>query len=220
MPWKNGGGLTYEMWRDPPGVDAFRCRLSVARIEACGPFSDFSGYQRSLVLLQGDGLYLDFADGERRGLAHVGEMTRFGGGRRVTGRLAAGPTMDLNLMVAQGAACDGGRVLSLAAAQARVGATGGTTLLVCIAGRIRVRWGEQQDELRPWDLAVIEAPTPSATAAATEVHALGVEGASVAAVGDRSTPPNLLFCAQVAAPVEPGAPCRTKATSEADSSII
>jgi len=50
-PWKNGGGLTYEVAADdfqPPSW-----RVSVARIDRSGPFSDFTGYDRTIVALDG-----------------------------------------------------------------------------------------------------------------------------------------------------------------------
>ena len=64
-PWKNGGGVTREALRVPPSGDPFQWRVSLAQIDASGPFSDFTGYDRTLVLLEGGGLSLEFPDGER-----------------------------------------------------------------------------------------------------------------------------------------------------------
>ena len=65
-PWKNGGGITHEAMREPAGGDEFRWRVSVAHIDACGPFSDFAGYARTMVLLRGGGVALQLSDGSRR----------------------------------------------------------------------------------------------------------------------------------------------------------
>jgi len=102
MPWKNGGGVTEEIAREPAAGDAFAWRLSMARIDASGPFSDFSGYTRVMVLLEGEGLTLR-ADGEDdRVLSHAGDSTRFDGSLPIHCSLRAGSCTDLNLMVRKG----------------------------------------------------------------------------------------------------------------------
>lgn len=59
-PWKNGGGSTQEIACWPPGatLDSFAWRVSIARIAASGPFSDFAGVDRVITLLDGDGVHL------------------------------------------------------------------------------------------------------------------------------------------------------------------
>ena len=56
MPWKNGGGTTTEVAKYPEGstLEDFAWRISMARIEAAGPFSRFEGIDRSLALIDGD----------------------------------------------------------------------------------------------------------------------------------------------------------------------
>jgi uncharacterized protein len=99
-PWKNGGGVTREIVAHPPGagLDSFDWRLSMATVAQDGPFSAFPGIDRVLVLLDGDGLRLDFADGESRPL-RPGDRLPFAADRAVTGRLTTGPVTDLNIMV-------------------------------------------------------------------------------------------------------------------------
>ena len=64
-PWKNGGGSTREIACWPPGAgfDDFDWRVSIATIAASGPFSTFAGVDRTIVLLEGDGVRLRSADG-------------------------------------------------------------------------------------------------------------------------------------------------------------
>jgi len=38
MPWKNGGGITHEAIPVPASSDPFRWRVSVAHVDASGPF--------------------------------------------------------------------------------------------------------------------------------------------------------------------------------------
>ncbi len=63
QPWKNGRGVTYEIWRwsDPTREDSaegFDLRLSVARIDGEQEFSRFPGYFRALIPLDASDLSL------------------------------------------------------------------------------------------------------------------------------------------------------------------
>jgi uncharacterized protein len=72
-PWKNGGGTTQVLASGgAPGAaaDAFDWRVSVARIEADGPFSRFPGVDRVIVLLDGGGVRLCTAAGDLAGIDH------------------------------------------------------------------------------------------------------------------------------------------------------
>jgi environmental stress-induced protein Ves len=98
-PWKNGGGITHEALRVPESDDPFRWRVSVAHIDASGPFSEFAEYNRKMVLLQGSGVELRFADGVSKSLRKVGELVEFDGAVAAQCELLKGPCVDLNLMV-------------------------------------------------------------------------------------------------------------------------
>jgi hypothetical protein len=100
-PWKNGGGVTHEAIRVPPGVEAFRWRVSVAEIHQGGPFSDFVGYRRFMVLLRGDGVRLTCNGRDHAELRQPGDMTQFDGAAATACSLLGGPCTDLNLMVSQ-----------------------------------------------------------------------------------------------------------------------
>jgi uncharacterized protein len=94
-PWKNGGGLTHEIARsDDAGEPAWR--VSVATIDRDGPFSDFTGFDRTIVPVEGMGFELTFDDGERIVLDRWDEPYRFEGERKVHCRLLAGRSRDLN----------------------------------------------------------------------------------------------------------------------------
>jgi environmental stress-induced protein Ves len=95
--WKNQLGWTREIARSP-GAGDWTWRMSIAEIEEDAPFSRFDGIERELVLLSGNGLKLQFDDGEVRELLPPHEHLRFAGERAVTGVLVDGPTQDFNLM--------------------------------------------------------------------------------------------------------------------------
>lgn len=85
MPWKNGGGSTEEITRDAGvGLDGFGWRLSIADIEASGGFSSFTGYQRIITVLQGDGMRLS-VDGHESRPPRAGVQCRSGPARRDPG---------------------------------------------------------------------------------------------------------------------------------------
>lgn len=97
MPWKNGGGVTRELFADPPG-DAWRIRISVAEIERDGPFSAYPGVARWFVVLKGAGVELDFGATTTR-LTRNDAPIHFDGAAAPGCRLIDGPTRDLNLML-------------------------------------------------------------------------------------------------------------------------
>lgn len=100
MPWKNGGGVTWEIAVGPPDADLarFAWRVSVAEIARDGPFSTFPGVDRTLVLLHGDGMRLS-GDGATVDLRTPYEPIRFAGEAALDCALRGGPTRDFNLMV-------------------------------------------------------------------------------------------------------------------------
>ena len=98
--WKNDGGWTTEIARDPPAGESaeFRWRVSIADIEADGPFSTFPGIDRDLLLLAGNGIELDINQDRPARLNQRFQHVRFAGEDAVVCRLLAGPTRDFNVM--------------------------------------------------------------------------------------------------------------------------
>jgi hypothetical protein len=90
--WRNGGGQTRELMAWPHAHD-WAVRVSVAQVEASGPFSAFEGVQRWLGVLRGKGLRLfDWAQfpGD--------ELLSFDGHLAPESELIDGPCQVLNLM--------------------------------------------------------------------------------------------------------------------------
>lgn len=152
QPWKNGGGFTTELaiYRQAPPREEgdFVWRLSVAEVQTSGAFSDFSGYERTIMLLEGEGMELSF---DARGPERIDTPHRpfvFDGGWKTSCRLLGGPVRDLNLMARKGRAIARIDVVTppLQAATAR------WTLLFPLRGRARV--GDH--EAAPEELLVLE----------------------------------------------------------------
>lgn len=101
MPWKDGGGVTEQIAIEPVGAtlaDGFLWRLSMARVERSGPFSRFAGYDRTLLLLEGGGIDLDFgAHGEVR-LDELLRPIAFSGDWEARATLTRGPVRDLGII--------------------------------------------------------------------------------------------------------------------------
>lgn len=100
MPWKNGGGVTHEIAVSPPdaSLEDFVWRLSMAEVAADGPFSSFAGIDRTLALMSGAGIELEFADGHTARVDPLQAPCSFDGGAGCFGRLIDGPILDLNIM--------------------------------------------------------------------------------------------------------------------------
>jgi environmental stress-induced protein Ves len=93
QPWANGGGTTRELLVAADGS----WRISLADIEADGPFSSFPGRRRLLTVVDGPVLGLD-VDGE----THVVEPQRpfaFSGDAAVRASVPEGPVRALNVIV-------------------------------------------------------------------------------------------------------------------------
>jgi environmental stress-induced protein Ves len=154
-PWKNGGGITREVIRVPAGDGPFRWRVSIAQIDAPGPFSNFAGYRRTMVLLRGGGVRLDFDAAEPQSLSAVGAMAQFDGARQAHAALLNGPCADLNLMVGESVPHTA-TVVMLRGPRPVSSRHRDTTLILGITSGLRIESpGAFPEHLEPWDLAVL-----------------------------------------------------------------
>jgi hypothetical protein len=100
MPWKNGGGTTTEIAVFPPGagMEAFAWRLSMACVEREGPFSIFPGIDRSIAILEGEGLCLRVEGEDDVCLDNALAPFQVPGDVPACAEPIGGPVLDLNLM--------------------------------------------------------------------------------------------------------------------------
>jgi environmental stress-induced protein Ves len=138
VPWKNGGGVTREILRMPPEPTAFDWRLSLATIDAPGPFSAFAGYHRTLVLVRGAGVELNFAQHGTSRLNSAGQMVSFDGAWQTRCTLLDGPSTDLNLIVSKERAQSASRAFPLTAIETIQTADWSQLLVCCISGAIQL----------------------------------------------------------------------------------
>lgn len=98
QPWRNGGGTTTEI-ASHHERSRLLWRASIADVAADGPFSDFEGYDRVIMLLEGAGMSLAFGGHPPVRVDRAFAPVPFDGGWPPDCRLIDGPVRDFNLMV-------------------------------------------------------------------------------------------------------------------------
>jgi len=165
-PWKNGGGVTVDIaGASVPGVapgawDGVIWRFGQTRIERPGPFSDLSGFDRLLAVVEGQGLVLHPAGAPALDVRARFHPVRFPGEWRIESELEDGPVAVVNLMADRGrAAID----LRLAAAgNTPLAFEPGTLVLYAAAGSSTIELSGDSIELAPADAVQVESDEPIA----------------------------------------------------------
>ncbi|MGO6881513.1 HutD/Ves family protein [Rhizobium ruizarguesonis] len=100
MPWKNGKGETVEIAVFPSdaSINDFDWRISMAAVAEDGPFSIFPGIDRTLAILDGNGMVLDVAGNSPVLLTTASDPLAFPADVPVAARLEDGAITDLNVM--------------------------------------------------------------------------------------------------------------------------
>ncbi|MBY5828385.1 HutD family protein [Rhizobium ruizarguesonis] len=100
MPWKNGKGETVEIAVFPPdaSINDFDWRISMATVAEDGPFSIFPGIDRTLAILDGNGMVLDVEGSSPVLLTTASDPLAFPADVPVAARLEDGAITDLNVM--------------------------------------------------------------------------------------------------------------------------
>ncbi len=139
-PWKNGLGTTREIASRLTGQDMV-WRLSLARVDRDGPFSNFAGFDRILTVVEGDGMRLSSRDAtfEARPFMPV----RFPGHLEITGQCLSTPIENFNLIFDPNRVQADMTIASGPAIRHLAGDSGGTTILHLREGHVSVANGIQ-----------------------------------------------------------------------------
>lgn len=139
MPWKNGGGETTEIAVSPAGagIEDFDWRLSMALVAAGGPFSVFAGIERTLAVLEGDGLELTIEGMSPATLTTASQPLAFPGDAPTSAVLCGGAITDLNIMTRRGRFSHHMRRLTLTGCEEIVAASD-ELLVFCQSGTVRI----------------------------------------------------------------------------------
>ncbi|MBL8519546.1 MAG: HutD family protein [Betaproteobacteria bacterium] len=181
QPWKNGGGSTLEIARGEL-EGRMLWRMSIATVAASGPFSDFSGYRRTIMLLAGAGVVLRFEDAPDQRIDRPHVPFDFDGGRAVQGDLIDGPAEDFNLMVDSARATGTLAVLDLGAAPLTVTLNHDVALVFVLSGAVQIDASGQRFDLAERETLRIDHHGPILTGVTLSLAAGGAAG-QVALIG-------------------------------------
>lgn len=132
MPWRNGGGTTREILVEPAGDARFLHRVSIADVASDGPFSRFEGYDRHILVLEGEGMTIDMGPHGVLDLRTPRVPRSFSGDWEVTGALVRGPVKDFNLIACRARATSSLEVVTLSAPLTLAAAAGDACIVhVC-----------------------------------------------------------------------------------------
>jgi environmental stress-induced protein Ves len=97
--WKNGQGTTIELLKESFSTsEEFHWRISMADVTTDGSFSNFENYDRTLLILKGDGITLEFKSKPPAILNNILDSTSFAGEDPTYATLHSGPITDFNII--------------------------------------------------------------------------------------------------------------------------
>ncbi|TPI43860.1 HutD family protein [Mesorhizobium sp. B3-1-6] len=160
MPWKNRGGTTTEIAVSPAdaGLEDFDWRISMARVETSGPFSSFAGIDRTLSVLEGEGVILDIAGQPPARLTTASVPLAFPGDVPTGAALIGGPITDLNVMTRRGRMAHKVECRPLAS-EIRITPRADTTLVLAVGGSFTLFTGDAPS-LGPLDTLILDRDSP------------------------------------------------------------
>jgi len=156
MPWKNGLGITREVISRPAsdGSDGFDWRISLATVGASGPFSIFPEIDRTIAVLQGDGMQLT-VDGKREvRLLVASPPFAFSGDAEVQADCLGGETLDLNVMSRRGRVVH--RMTKIGVSAAQTLSVSGDTVAIVFRGDAVVKIDSMRSDVGLGDVLIGE----------------------------------------------------------------
>lgn len=149
LPWKNGRGITEELAIWPRGATLdrgdFDWRISKAAVDDSGPFSTFPGFDRLLLVTDGDGFVLTHGDHAPRTRVRRFEPYLFAGDWPTTAELIGGQVSDFNVLLRRGQWQANIEVLRLGRRRAREALSAGHAFVHMVSGDLVARvTGEEE----------------------------------------------------------------------------
>ncbi|MCE9593978.1 MAG: HutD family protein [Planctomycetes bacterium] len=183
VPWKNGRGATDELAIFPEDASFergdFAWRISRARVEESGPFSPFAGFDRILVVVDGEGLVLAHGDASPRARLRKLEPYRFAGDWETSGELVRGPIGDFNVITRRDRARAEVQTLPLARRSVREPLSTAHTFVHVLAGALFARVSGEEE---PFDLVAGDSLWIREPRASDELELVGRGDATAALV--------------------------------------
>jgi uncharacterized protein len=156
VAWKNGLGTTRDILeRWVPGRELGH-RLSLATIARDAAFSLYPRIDRTIVLAEGAGFVLAFADGARAEVTPAAPVASFAGELPAQCTLLCGPVRALNVMTAREAARHSVAVRRLVPGETVTASPveNASCVIVCLEGELRL----SESRLARFDAAELGAP--------------------------------------------------------------
>ena len=155
--WKNDMGWTTELALQPrPGAEGdFDWRISIAEIDSDCAFSAFPGVDRSLMLIDGDGIELSGEGFATQTLRARGQVARFPGEQAPHCRVIGAPSRDFNTMTRRGAFRHELWLRPLVGTMMLFAEARTHWFLYALNGRVQVAQGEELERLNTGDSALI-----------------------------------------------------------------
>jgi environmental stress-induced protein Ves len=167
MPWKNGMGSTTEIAISPADakLDDFEWRVSMAQVASDGPFSSFAAIDRTLLVLEGNGLNLSVAS---QPVSRIDRETihSFPGDQLTSATLVDGAIVDLNVMSRRDSVSHDVQRIKITQRQDFI--VSAQTILVIEQGQLEVVVPTPEAVLGERDAIVVDPSTPVLTLQAGE----------------------------------------------------
>ena len=148
FPWKNGRGVTEELAIWPTGSSLergdFDWRISRAAVDEPGAFSSFPGFDRTLLVTDGEGLVLEHGDCAPRARLQRFEPYRFSGDWPTMAELPSGKVADFNVLVRRDRYQASVQVLRVGRRGIREMLTPGHAFVHILSGRVIARVGQEK----------------------------------------------------------------------------
>lgn len=156
MPWKNGGGETVEIAVFPEGasLSQFDWRVSMATVASDGPFSAFPGIDRTLSILEGNGMTLLIEGRAPAPLTQASAPLAFPADTATSAKLIDGTIVDLNVMTRRGKLTHRVRRL-MVEGEGPLASEAATTMLLCHRGAVTLDGSGQTVALSAGDALLV-----------------------------------------------------------------
>lgn len=160
MPWKNHRGTTTEVFIFPENSsvqdDSYLWRVSSAAIASSCPFSQFLGFDRTVLLLEGESMALNHDCVDHPQVVKRMVPYRFKGEWQTTCEIADQAVQDFNLIVRRGKAVADLQVLQVTPLQTKIPVQSLQALIFCVSGELEISCLGSQKKLGHYESLLIE----------------------------------------------------------------
>jgi uncharacterized protein len=126
----------------------------VAPVTVDAPFSLFAGVDRTLAVLEGEGIVLSVEGQPAVDLTRASAPYAFAADRRCSARLVSGPILDLNMMTRRGRFTH--RLERAGSGLSATGSYAAPTIVFCATGSATVTSGDERTTLSAHDAVICQ----------------------------------------------------------------